>query len=47
MRSRLWNSEDESEMIPTAGEFLREVESDFNAENYDQEYPDYAKDRMW
>ncbi len=47
MRSRLWSSEDESGIIPTAGDFLKEVESGFDAEGYDQGYPEYAKDRMW
>ncbi|MGR3616227.1 MAG: pyridoxamine 5'-phosphate oxidase family protein [Paracoccaceae bacterium] len=47
MRSRLWTSDDESKGLPTAGQFLREAEDGFDAETYDQTYPEYAKDRMW
>lgn len=47
IRSRLWRSADESKTLPTAGDFLKEVESGFDALGYDQGYPEYAKDRMW
>ncbi len=47
MRSKLWSSEGESPQVPTAGEFLKEVESDFDAQSYDDGYPAYAKDKMW
>ncbi len=47
MRSALWTSGDESDGVPTAGEFLREMKSGFDAEGYDQGYPEYAKSRMW
>lgn len=47
MRSRLWVSGDESAEVPTAGDFLKEVESGFDARAYDDGYADYAKDRMW
>jgi PPOX class probable FMN-dependent enzyme len=47
MRSQLWSSEDESAGLPTAGAFLKEVESKFDADSYDEDYPEYAKDKMW
>lgn len=47
MRSDLWLSSSGDAAVPTAGEFLREVESGFDAEAYDEGYADYAKDKMW
>ncbi|MFN3236594.1 MAG: hypothetical protein ACE37D_05990, partial [Pseudomonadales bacterium] len=47
MRSKLWTSEDESKQVPTAGEFLKEVEQSFDATSYDEGYDEYAKSRMW
>ena len=47
MRSKLWSSGDESSNVPTAGDFLKEIESGFDAESYDDGYAEYAKDRMW
>jgi PPOX class probable FMN-dependent enzyme len=47
MRSKLWTSGDESAHVPTAGQFLKEVEASFDAEGYDAGYPEYARDRMW
>ncbi|MEM1245847.1 MAG: pyridoxamine 5'-phosphate oxidase family protein [Acidobacteriota bacterium] len=47
MRSKLWQSEDESDAVPTAGEFQRERQADFDAESYDEAYPEYAAPRMW
>lgn len=47
MRSELWRSEADRALVPSAGEFLREVESGFDATAYDEGYPEYAKDRMW
>ncbi len=46
MRSALWRTE-HPENIPTAGEFLKEVNQQFDAITYDQGYPEYAKTRMW
>lgn len=45
MRSALWTAEHPK--VPTAGEFLREMQNTFDAESYDAEYPEYAKSRMW
>jgi PPOX class probable FMN-dependent enzyme len=47
MRSRLWQAGDDSAGIPTAGEFIKEYQADFDARAYDEGYADYAKDRMW
>lgn len=47
MRSRLWLGSDKPAGVPTAGEFLKEVEQGFDSEAYDDGYADYAKDRMW
>ena len=47
MRSALWSSNDESEHVPTAGEFIREADNGFDAETYDSGYVENAKDRMW
>lgn len=47
MRSKLWGSDDESASVPTAGEFVKEQQADFDAESYDSGYAEYAKDRMW
>ena len=47
MRSRLWTSGDESQNVPTAGSFVKEMQSDFDAEGYDAAYADYAKPKMW
>ena len=47
MRSRLWSVGDESEGLPTAGEFLQENMPEFDAAAYDAGYPEYAKDRLW
>ena len=47
IRSRLWAGEDESDKAPSAGDFLREVKEDFDAEGYDKSYPEYAQTRLW
>ena len=47
MRSRLWESGDESDSVPTAGDFIGELQAGFDARAYDEGYADYAKDRMW
>lgn len=47
MRSALWKSGDESAGLPTAGQFIREKQATFDAENYDSGYVESAKDRMW
>ncbi|MBO6558038.1 MAG: pyridoxamine 5'-phosphate oxidase family protein [Pseudomonadales bacterium] len=47
MRSKLWSGEDQSDKVPTAGDFLKEVETGFDAKSYDEGYAEYAKDKMW
>ena len=47
MRSKAWTSEDESDGIPTAGAFIKEQLSDFDAKDYDDNYVERAQDRMW
>lgn len=45
MRSALWSGDAPS--VPSAGDFLRERQADFDAEAYDAGYPDYARPRLW
>lgn len=47
LRSALWKSDDESHQIPTAGQFIAEVKAGFDGEEYDRDYPERAKGRMW
>jgi len=47
MRSGLWNGLDESDRVPTAGDFLSEMESDFDGETYDARYEEASQARMW
>ncbi|MEO9822955.1 MAG: pyridoxamine 5'-phosphate oxidase family protein [Paracoccaceae bacterium] len=47
LRSKLWVSGDESAAVPTAGQFVRAVDQDFDAESYDSGYVENSKDRMW
>jgi PPOX class probable FMN-dependent enzyme len=46
MRSRLWAAGPKPD-VPTAGEFIKEMDAGFDAETYDIGYEDYAKPRMW
>jgi hypothetical protein len=47
MRSGLWTHTAEADKIPTAGQFLQEMEADFDGGAYDSTYQEYAKTRMW
>ena len=47
MRSRLWQGEDEDYQVPTAGQLIKELKAEFDADTYDAGYEEYAKDRMW
>lgn len=47
MRSGLWQRGDDSDGIPTAGQFVKEMQADFDAKTYDDTYPEYAQTRMW
>lgn len=46
MRSALWTTPD-APKVPTAGQFIKELQSTFDADAYDDGYPAYARDRMW
>ena len=45
MRAELWNGA--TPEVPTAGQFIKEMKSDFDAEGYDSGYPKYARGRFW
>ena len=45
IRSRLWSGERVD--VPSAGDFVKEVDRDFDGAAYDADYPDYARERMW
>ncbi len=47
MRSGLWRADDESDRVPSAGDFVRAIHEDFDAKAYDDGYAEYAAPRMW
>lgn len=47
MRSKLWQDSDQSDQVPTAGQFMKERLAEFDAQAYDSGYAENAKDRMW
>lgn len=47
MRSRIWAGLDESQELPTAGDFIKEFKAGFDGAAYDGGYAEYAKERMW
>lgn len=47
MRSDLWSGRDMSGDVPSAGDFIREFTSGFDAKAYDDGYADYAGPRLW
>ena len=47
LRSGLWSGENDSTDIPSAGEFLREAQDDFDAESYDGAYAERARGSLW
>jgi len=48
MRSELWMCASQEPLdVPTAGQFLKEARALSDSESYDNEYPEYAKSRMW
>jgi PPOX class probable FMN-dependent enzyme len=47
LRAGLWSGLDESAALPTAGQFLKEMDQDFDADGYDLTYPTDATTRMW
>ena len=47
IRSAIWNGVNESGTVPTAGDFNKEMKSDFDGKAYDDGYAEDAKKRMW
>lgn len=47
MRSALWSPASGADDLPTAGDFLKEVDENVDAASYDAGYAEYAKPRMW
>ncbi|OED39872.1 pyridoxamine 5'-phosphate oxidase [Chromatiales bacterium (ex Bugula neritina AB1)] len=47
MRSTLWSSDDESALVPSAGDFIKEFKAGFDGTAYDADYPESSKARMW
>jgi PPOX class probable FMN-dependent enzyme len=47
MRSQLWNADTRGTDLPTAGDFVQEVDAEFDGASYDAGYPEYAKSRLW
>jgi len=47
IRSDLWGEPDRSAEVPSAGDFVREVDEGFDAEAYDSGYREYAESRLW
>ncbi len=46
MRSELWTAQP-TENLPTAGQMIKEQQTEFDAQSYDENYAEYAKTRMW
>ena len=47
MRAGLWSGLDAGAALPTAGQFLKEMDQSFDADTYDLTYPTDAAKRMW
>lgn len=47
MRAGLWSDAQAPTGLPTAGQFLKEMDGDFDAQGYDLTYPTDAQKRMW
>ncbi|MEM1272664.1 MAG: pyridoxamine 5'-phosphate oxidase family protein [Pseudomonadota bacterium] len=47
LRSNIWSGKDESGRVPSAGDFIAEFKSGFDAASYDAGYVSDAKPRMW
>ncbi len=46
LRSELWTG-DPAVDLPTAGQLLKEQQAEFDAQAYDDNYPEDAKAKMW
>lgn len=47
MRSELWSVQQDTADLPSAGDFLKEQEAEFDGSTYDLTYEDSAKGKMW
>ena len=47
MRSRLWAPRDGAPDVPTAGAFLGEADTGFDAEGFDADYDTSSREKMW
>ncbi len=47
LRSGLWTREDDSAGLPTAGDFIKQFQNDFNSHEYDSTYVERSKAKMW
>jgi uncharacterized protein len=47
MRAGLWTRKGDADGLPSAGQFIREMQAGFDADSYDSGYAEYARDRMW
>ncbi len=47
LRSGLWKGTDDTLVVPTAGDLLKEMREDFDGKAYDDAYVDRAKATMW
>ena len=47
MRAGLWSDMPPPTGLPTAGQFLAEMDRDLDAQTYDLRYPTDAAQRMW
>ncbi|WP_136637334.1 pyridoxamine 5'-phosphate oxidase family protein [Pseudooceanicola onchidii] len=47
IRSELWSEGDRGAEVPSAGDFVREIDHGFDGAAYDAGYPAYAAERLW
>lgn len=47
MRAEIWDGRKPGDDVPTAGDFLKEKNKDFDGKAYDDGYEAYAQSRMW
>ena len=47
MRAGFWTRKGDANGLPSAGQFIREMQAGFDADSYDAGYADHARGRMW
>jgi uncharacterized protein len=47
LRAGLWSGGDAGAQLPSAGQFLKEMDETFDADSYDMTYPTQAPKQMW